>query len=180
LKLPALDYYAAAICLEFLVGYLLALCLSWLRRHPCSEWGSLLFLLVGLGLFVLAGMGKDFPPDGRDLALIPRMVIYHADGSSWPRFFTWGMPAAVLTLGFLGIESHVPRAAIKFGQITYSMYLLQHFFLPLSGKLAGQGLPLGWSILSVMVMLLLASYISFRSFENPVNSWWRQKVSAQR
>lgn len=180
LKPSTLDYYADPICLEFLMGYLLALGLPWLKRHPLPEWGSLMLLLGSFSLFMLAGMGKDFPPDGRDLAVIPRMVIYHVDGSSWPRLVTWGMSAALLTLGFLGIESHVPRVAIKLGQITYSMYLLQHFFLPLSGKLAGHGWPLGWSILSVMAMLLLASHISFRYFENPVNSWWRQKVTAQR
>jgi len=180
LKPAGLEYYAEPICLEFIAGYLLAMCIPLLQRHPWPKAWAWCFVLLVMALFIWSATGQDFPLHGPDLTHIPRMMIYHADGTVWPRFIAWGVPAVLLTLAFVGIEPWVPAVAIRLGQVTYSMYLLQHFFLPATAKLARHGWPDELAVLAIVAMLLLASQLSFQYLEHPVNSWWRQKVKAQR
>jgi exopolysaccharide production protein ExoZ len=172
-----LDYYAQPIALEFAFGYLLATFVPWLVKRGSAMprgagWAALTGAVV---LVVLASTGKDFPPDGRDLARTPRMLIYWGPEFVLPRMATWGIAAMVLTSCCVFMERAIPRWLFRLGTLTYSVYMLQYFVLPLAGRFLDRGLGVGASVGLTLALLIAASWLSFTYFEHPINSWWRHK-----
>ena len=116
-RLPSavLHTWASPIVLEFCFGMLLAKAMR-AGRLP-GRWGS--GVLLGAGWFVL-------------LATPWAMV------SAW-RALVWGIPAAAVLAGALGLERtlgpRAPRWALEMGNASYSIYLSHGFVLPLVGVL---------------------------------------------
>jgi peptidoglycan/LPS O-acetylase OafA/YrhL len=107
---PALLYFANPLVLEFCFGVALAASLpAWpARRMQARAWGAL--WLLGLALLLL---------------LVPP--------GHW-RFLVWGMPAAMMVAGAVGLEAscgaRIPRLVLLLGDASYAIYLVHLFVLP--------------------------------------------------
>ena len=167
-------YYSSPILLEFIFGYLISS-----QIYYISQKGSLKLRLVFLGvatiIFLLASTGKDFSPGGVDTNEIPRMLIYFGNYSG-PRFLIWGIPAFILVLATVSLESYIPKKLSAMGRYTYSLYLMQYFCLPIEYKLLARGfseiIALGIT-LAILVALTILGYVLI---EKPFSSWGLRRV----
>lgn len=104
--------WGSALNGEFLWG--MALGATVLRGRFLAPWLSILFVVLG-AVFLLAPWG--FPEAWRSL--------------------TWGIPAAAIVAGALGLEETagrvVPALVQRLGDASYSLYLTHGFVLPLLG-----------------------------------------------
>lgn len=175
-----LAYYSEPIVLEFALGYMLAFNVPSLvtfgARVP--RWLMWVSLLSSCALLVAVGMGKDFAPDGHELSAVPRMLIFYGADLHVQRFASWGVVAVLLTAICLGMERAAPMWAPQLGQLTYSIYMLEYFFLPISGRLQKIGVGLMPSIAATIALLGLGASLSYHLFEKPINSWWRRKAQS--
>ena len=147
---------------EFLWG--MALGAGVLRGRFLAPWLSLLFVLIGAALLLAPW---SFPEAWRSL--------------------TWGLPAAAIVAGALGLEATVGRAipafAQRLGDASYSLYLTHGFVLPLLG--AGFFLDLlnpGSVTATILVLALMLSsacgLACYQWLELPMLRWFHLRRAA--
>jgi exopolysaccharide production protein ExoZ len=103
-------------------------------------------------------------------------------GDTFLRFLIWGLPAAAIVLGALGLESglkgSIPDWALESGDASYSIYLTHGFALPLVGVLLARlALPHPASLALAILAGLLASAIlgelTYRVVERPLIDYFQ-------
>ena len=168
-----IDYYSVPLLFEFLAGFLLA---SWMDRLP--QFGPFYLRFTGflfaVALFLLASTGKDFPSVGADLTNIPRMLIYFGD-ESISRVIAWGIPALLLVIATASLEANVPNRLAELGKYTYSLYLAQHFCLPIEPRLLARGWPELLALTTTLLILAAITVLSYRFIEKPFSSSGRNR-----
>ena len=152
----ALSFYSGSIMLEFIYG----LALYQLTNGGSRIWTSQWILL---------------PVGG---AMLCAAFFFHP---VWPRCIVYGVPAATIVAGALGIPNkdwRFLRWGEALGDASYSIYLV-HFFLIgaatiLVKRLLGAATP-GLALLTMTVVVLPGTIISslalYRFFERPMNRW---------
>lgn len=132
------------------------------RLSPVSE---VLFLVSTYILFVVM-LGKDF---GYDFTGLPRERVMY-DGQSYPRFLIWGLPAFFFFVSYFSFSRKYQirnRFLNELGNRSYSIYLLQIFFIQVLYEAGFLFNTLGKTVLSFLLMGLLIwfSGLSFKYFE---------------
>jgi len=115
---PTVTAFASPLLLEFLYGVGIAR-LAALQRMPGKMLSS---LLLAMGFVAILAL---FP----HLTNEPYQLLW--------RFIFWGVPAAAIVLGAVGLEKVIgpslPRWLISLGDASYAIYLAQTFVLPVVG-----------------------------------------------
>ncbi|MDB5525907.1 MAG: acyltransferase [Rhizobium sp.] len=154
-------YYTSTMLLEFVFGILVNIAAK--SRYDGWRLRGGAFLL---GIALLLGIGIGDP-------------------TAEPRFIMFGLPAAIMLFGLVGLETAVRRRPIKplalIGDSSYSLYLSHPFVLsgvsavfklidarlfPIAG-VAGAGLFGAACVLASVVF----AYLSFRFFEKPAGKY---------
>ena len=94
-----------------------------------------------------------------------------------------GLPAA-LTVGLALLMfrfSKMPKSLLFLGGASYSMYLIHIYFIESTSKvfnLFGKGLPPAIILIPVLTLLIiLASLITYKYFDYPLNKYLRKKLN---
>jgi peptidoglycan/LPS O-acetylase OafA/YrhL len=110
------------------------------------------------------------------LTIFPHLPADSDQVQKW-RFAIWGIPAACIVLGTVGLESifavRLPRWVVVAGNASYAVYLVQTFVLPVVGIIAArmslQGEPaLAFIIAMGMSLSFLAGDLVHRFIELPI------------
>lgn len=156
----ALRWYGQPLLLEFLFGILLAQSLHRVRRIPPAA------AVVG----ALA-------------AFVPLLLWSAPNFSPW-RPLGWGVPAQVLVMSAVALESRLgarsPRWLLELGDASYSIYLVHGFVIPLCVVLLAHAhsISLAWKAGAMLVMLgasSLAGVMVYRAVERPMMQWFKSK-----
>lgn len=159
-----LDQLTSPFLFYFCIGLLLGKYQDQIAEKlaPVSE--ALFF--ISLYLLFIVMLGKDF---GYDFTGIPREKVVY-DGQAYPRFLIWGLPSFLLFVSYFSF-SRKYRISSRFlnelGNRSYSIYLLQIFFIQFLYETGFLFNSLGKTILSFILMGLLVwfSGLSFQYFE---------------
>lgn len=154
---PFLLYFAAGLLIGKYRGQIQD------KLNPIAEW--LFFLSIILLFTVMLGTdgGYDFTGISRE------MVVF--DGNTYPRFLIWGLPSLLFFLSYftLGQKYNIKNRFLNnLGDSSYSIYLLQGFFISLfTLELAYLLNDTGKLLVSVLLMIVLVcvSFLSYRYFE---------------
>lgn len=128
-------------------------------------------ILISVYLLFLVMLGKDY---GYDYSGISREnVIFGAH--VFQRFIIWGLPALLFFLSYFSISRKYNlsnRFLNELGNRSYSIYLLQVFFIQVLYEIGFKFNKTGIIILSFILMLLLVwfSGLSYRYFEKRFHS----------
>lgn len=141
--------FANPLMLEFAAGVMLAKALE-LSEGPKPGTG---WSLIALGLICFAML---------------RFLNIHSDVGRW---VLWGVPAAMIVTGALGIEMHgaLPRSAMlkHAGDASYSIYIGHWPILFVAGRLAGHDH--GWPFVIIGTLAALAGgLVIHRYVEKPL------------
>lgn len=151
-----LAFYAQNVIFEFILG--VAIAWFYTRRGPLPPAVSVAFLVAGA------------------------LFMFGPDWSSWTqRLFPWGLGAAALVLGVVGLERWIAKAPgarpLAFlGDASYSLYLAHAFVVP-AGVLALRrvGLVETTTVLAlVSLMSIAASVLSHVWLEKPMTSFFKR------
>lgn len=153
--------YTSPLLLEFLVGALVGR--LYVSGYMCGRFAGALCLSFGVALFATA----EWSP-----------------GWAGTRALTWGIPALLIFIGALALETSKPRPRLLrlLGDSSYSIYLSHTFTLAaagmLWGKLRNDSLVID---VSMTVIALVASagvgVVSYRILEQPFLRWFKRKDS---
>lgn len=156
---PSISAFASPMLLEFLFGVVIARITSTRRPPYLISW-----ILLIAGFLML-------------LSLCPHLPMPHEASLARWRFLIWGVPAASIVLGAVGLESNfapiIPKWLISLGDASYAIYLVQTFFLPFVGivivelKLTGT-LALAVSIVGSLMLSAVAGELTHRFVELPI------------
>jgi exopolysaccharide production protein ExoZ len=158
--LPAIAMYANSIVLEFFFGMLIA-GLIFKLDNKLPLWAGVTLALAG-GTLLLAPL--DF---------LPRVG---------PRVLADGVPAALLVLGVVSLESRlkgrIPRIVILFGDASYVLYLFHPLIAPIVPELLRK---LGIHVFSLSVLLsisltLCVTALIHISIEQHATHWLKKLV----
>jgi peptidoglycan/LPS O-acetylase OafA/YrhL len=154
---------ASPLLLEFLFGTFIGH-LAMTRKIPG--------LLLSGGLLI-AGF----------IALLTIHTPYGGVQYQW-RFILWGVPAAAIVLGAVGLEEKlggsIPKWIVSLGDSSYAIYLIQVFVLPCAGiaiariGLAGGTAACAW-IVGGLTLTSLAGEITHRYIEVPILSFFKSR-----
>ena len=167
---PTLTAAADPIVLEFAAGVLIA---AGVRRGWYPR-GLLAGLCLCLGSAGLIWIRADFP-------LAERPVF-------------WGIPAALVVLGAVGLESVVhrclPRWVLLLGSASYSIYLIQVFVFPVVDaaaewlqRAAGWITPFALGeavVLASLITTAAAGLATHLLVEQPMTDWFKRRLGAKR
>lgn len=158
----ALRFMASPLSLEFVMGVVL-----WLRRADIRLSGSVLMLVAGVWFMWVGVSSRPYlgPP------MIPMIDSYEG----LMRVITWGLPCMLVVGGVVGLDqagARWPALLVRFGDISYSFYLMQPFSIALLRRIYFEQWWLGWAAL-IALNCVVAS-LSFRYFERPVTAWLRR------
>jgi peptidoglycan/LPS O-acetylase OafA/YrhL len=153
---------ASPILLEFLFGVLIGR-LAMRRRLPRT--------LLSAGLLIVG--------------FIALLTIHLSGGVDYVwRFFFWGVPAAVIVLGAVGLEKSlggfIPKWLVSLGNSSYAIYLIQIFVLPCAGfaiaktGLVGSSALFAW-VVGGLALTALAGEITHRYIETPILSFFKRR-----
>ena len=178
---------------RFVGGVFLICCLLALLRTPdwpvYSFYFDTMVLEFGLGMLIGRACSKErVMPTGIALGLILLGIlcltpVWEQVPTLW-RPVVWGIPAALIVLGIVGLErtfnGHYPRALLVLGSASYALYLIHPLVAPLIPsmlKRAGSGS--AWlSIILSMAVSVLAALMAYYVAEKPLTQWFRQKLAA--
>jgi peptidoglycan/LPS O-acetylase OafA/YrhL len=100
------------------------------------------------------------------------------------RFLFWGVPAAAIVLGAVGLEKRlgrsIPKWLVSLGDSSYAIYLIQVFVLPCIGiaiaksGLVGRAAASAW-IVGGLVLTSLAGEVTHRYIELPILSLFKSR-----
>jgi peptidoglycan/LPS O-acetylase OafA/YrhL len=168
-KRPILVLVANPINLEFVLGCCTALLFTRLGRRP-----TLGLMLVFAGVLLLAATVVFGFGHIDDAAL-----TLNSDGS-WLRLFLWGIPAAILSAGFIfrpmQMHSTFGRLWVFLGDASYSIYLTSAVSLYLASrffKLIGS-LPPDLNIVLLVLFVTIAGSASYLLVERPITQFFTE------
>jgi exopolysaccharide production protein ExoZ len=150
---------------EFLFGILIARAVM-TKRMP-GTWSSVTLAIVGWVAI---------------LTLFPHLSQESAGVQKW-RFAFWGLPAAAIVLGTVGIErilaAKLPKWVFEAGNASYAVYLGQTFVLPVVGIIVnrlpiGQAPALALIVVMGMSLTLLVGDLIHRWIELPTLRWLKR------
>jgi len=144
----------SALSLEFLAGAATALVFLRFQGSRPLAYGLVAIGIVGMGMwFFIGGPFED----------------------QWPRVLRLTLPACALLLGAAWLDRHggsAPRAAVRLGDWSYSLYLTHLLSLVLLGKvwtMAGlSGAPTFMLIIALVVFSLLVAGLTYDLIEKPL------------
>lgn len=155
---PPITVFVSPMLLEFLFGVVIAR-LAMTQRLPGR---NLSWLSFGIGFLAI-------------LALFPYLP-YEPVYTKW-RFLLWGLPAAAIILGAVGLEksfgAKLPAWLISLGDASYAIYLVQTFVLPPVAMVLirlglGDGHALAASIIAGVALSALAGEVVHYFVEKPI------------
>lgn len=155
---PPITAFASPMLMEFYFGVLIAQ-VSLSKRLPgrVASW-----ILLTSGMLAI-------------LTVFPHLPAMEVQGRF--RFLIWGVPAAAIVLGSVGLEEEIghriPGWLISQGNASYAIYLMQIFALQLVGivveRLPGNGLSARvFCIMSGLLLSALAGEVVHRRIEKPL------------
>ena len=159
-----LDFVTSPFLIYFAIGLLLGKYHETLRQKISSFVEPLLFVV--LYVFFIVMIAKD---TGYVYESMPReMVIYN--NKVIPRIIIWGIPSFLLLVAYLSLASKYQirnKLLIKMGDRSYSIYLLQVFFIYLIYEVRNKydRYEKAWISLGMIAILVLVSGISYKYFE---------------
>lgn len=163
-------YYGASIVIEFLMGYYFALYHEELSRLFSKifnkAWIWVICILI-VCIFLFAARGKDF---GYPLVAeddVPRMSIVYG-GVIFPRWICWGLPSFLLVFIAISLERKIVWPFSRFGQYTYSIYLLQYFAFYFLNILVGLSVNSYLALTLFFIFLFISAFFSHRFVELPM------------
>lgn len=152
----AAGFYTNPVIIEFVAGMAVGM-LAVHRRLP-GRAGSAIALALGTLWFV---MGVSHPPEGPDPA----------------RWFDFGLPAALIVTGAVGLENarlvRHSEALRRLGDASYSLYLVQLFVVGAVGALWGHFGLRAHASDAVLIgfgagITVLAGWLTYRRIETPL------------
>lgn len=155
--------YTNPIILEFLAGVLIAH--MWLRKGLPRGFGAFALLAIGF-----AGIAAS------------SVVDFHEENY---RFMFWGVPAAAIVAGALGIERFQADfpLGLSIGNSSYSIYLIHIIVLTVYTEvwerlgLFQPSILFGAAFIATGVLAsCIAGYVAFRMIERPVERYSRRKL----
>ena len=160
--------------LEFAFG-----CLVFQTQRWVSSRLSWTFLFGGV-FFMLA-----FSRHSGDLGWQGELLSHRLD-LAWLRVLLWGLPAAFIVAGLVGLERTrglvLPAFFVWLGGISYSLYLTHQFSMNLVAR-AGQRLGLHQPLLSIAVIFtvaILLAWLCCKRVEQPLTAraqkWFKQRL----
>ncbi len=177
--------------------------IGFVRPSTWPAWTSLadpivLEFLAGAGIARLA-QRRALPPPAAAAALlltgVAGLLVVPAGASLVAaRFFWWGLPASLIVLGVVALETplrrHLPRWALLLGSASYAIYLIQSFVFPpidlLADHLHGALSRLtpgerGIGMIALSLLLtLFAGVVVHRIVEQPIVDWLKRQFGTDR
>jgi len=108
------------------------------------------------------------------------LVPAHLDGAldnfqqSWERVVYWGLPAGLVVIACVGLESSAgivaPKFLVALGEISFSMYLIQPLVIMVGSRIcwiSGMKNPFV-AVVFCVTLLILSAYLSWRFCERPL------------
>ncbi len=152
--------------LEFSLG-----CIVCLIQEHLTGWRPIALLAGGVVYFFLFSRNSD------NLGWYTAMFGSHGVELGWQRVLLWGVPAALVTAGLVGLERNhgyvLPRALVYVGGFSYSLYLVHRL---VESALVRFGTHLGLHqpllVIAAMVGLsLLLAWLCWLTLEAPLTHW---------
>lgn len=161
------------IMLEFLFGVGLA----WLYRKGRRPSSPLVYSLVALALFSLASLWNPWSAPEITGGL-----------SEHVRFFAWGVPAALMTWGWLAplrAQGRLWRWLGLLGNASYALYLTHTFVMTslaraLKSERVAHSLPPWLAVVAAVCVSLLLAWLAHNCVEEPLNQRLRELYSRYR
>jgi peptidoglycan/LPS O-acetylase OafA/YrhL len=132
-----------------------------------KDYKKISLFIISIILIICASLGKDFSPSTDIDFFIPRMTIYYNGSYAIPRVLAWGIPSLILVTSFMLINNRLNFGLANLGKYTYSVYILQYFFIPLIGKFKLKNMPEGLALLLPLILLSISAYLCYWYFEMP-------------
>ena len=163
---PILILIANPINVEFALGCCIALLYAKFGVRPAL--GAALLVIGGftLGMTVFLGYGNV---DGAQFTLNGQ--------ASWYRVLVWGVPAAVLTAGFVfrpgEIRSHFGKFWVYLGDASYSIYLTSSItlFFFNRGYRFVTGIPQDLNVFLALILVALVGATIYSWIERPITHY---------
>jgi exopolysaccharide production protein ExoZ len=164
--------------MEFAFGCMVYLTQQWVP-------GRLSWVLLAGGILYLLIFSRHAGFLGFHIGLLSLEI-----GHAWLRVALWGVPAAFIVAGLVGLERHygyiLPRFLVWLGGISYSLYLTHRFSMMLVEK-AGLWVGLRSPLVAVPVLVItcvVLGWICWRWVEKPLTSqaqkWAKTKARPAR
>ena len=191
----ALALFLRVPVLRFVTPILAALALAALARTSTwpaiGELANTMVLEFALGAWIgtLALHGRIAPPGAAILLLVVGFGIMLSIPYGPPpmRLIVWGLPAAAIVAGAIGLERivapHLPRWLLSLGDASYAIYLTHAFVIPVVGVLVAKfnvasGLALPETMVGGIVLSALAGVVVHRVVEQPLLILLRRRPPA--
>lgn len=158
------SFFGCPLAFEFIFGVVL-----YLRRNSVTKASAC--FMIALSCVLLYYVSSDY------VWLASHEAVLANTNVALLRAVTWGIPAMLLVAGVVGLDlrfmARWPRILVRFGDVSYSFYLMQPF-----GILAVRALKISqwWLSLTVLLaMVAMLSWLSNRFVEIPLTNWLRRK-----
>lgn len=151
INISVVNFLGSPMVLEFLLGIAVA------RLPKIGKPGLLLIVMAGL-LFSFSDVG------------LHKVAVALHPASAFGRVLQWGVPAALLLYGMVGLEGYIPKATfiVTLGDASYAIYLFHTLLI------YGLGLPwLSEFVLSIAFGLAMHSLVERRLLK------WKRDRSAR-
>ncbi len=122
------------------------------------------------------------------IAVAPVVLFTTVMHHGAPRCLLWGLPAAALVAGSVGLESflapRIPSALQELGDSSYSLYLIHALLLPAIAESAARLHVHGEVTIALLVWVsvlvcLLCGELSYRLLERPLLTAWPSRIPRQ-
>ena len=157
------------ICLEFAFG-----CFVYFFEKKLNRPAALACLAISIPVFFLVPSLFHYP--GSHEAVLADYSL------SWRRTLFWGLPSAILLLGFSATESRcglkLPAFLVWIGDYSYSLYLVQFITIGAFSALAARRLPLPSFVLPLAFIggTLFVSWLSWVFVEKPSSAYVKRRL----
>ena len=159
-----LDFLTSPFLLYFAIGLLLGKYHELLQEKISSFVEPLLFVVLYVFFIVMSAKDMGYVYDG-----MPREVVVY-NGKEIPRILIWGIPSFILLISYFTLASKykITNSYLsKLGDRSYSIYLLQIFFIyflyEVSHKFDRSGKI--WLSMGMIIILVWISGFSYKYFE---------------
>jgi len=159
-----LDFLTSPFLLYFAIGLLLGKYHELIREKISSFVEPLLFIV--LYVFFIVMIAKD---SGYFFEGMPREIVVY-NGKEIPRILIWGVPSFIVLISYFSLASKykITNAYLtKLGDRSYSIYLLQIFFIYFLYEVKHRfsRSEKVWLSMSMIVLLVWISGLSYKYFE---------------
>ncbi len=158
------DFFTSPFLLYFAIGLLIGKYHEFLREKISSFVEPLLFVVLYVFFIVMIAKDSGYVYEG-----MPReMVVYN--GKQIPRILIWGIPSfmALISYFILATKYKITNSYLrKLGDRSYSIYLLQIFFIYFLYEASQQFSRAGkiWLSMAMITILVWVSGFSYKYFE---------------